>query len=823
MKAYPARLFGLIFFLIAPLLLSGCITLKDPEGAQDNRADIVGQVSLDQSIGQIFLSNRSKLNSIQLYLSVAEKGSEPPPVLLFELFPMPDDSQALLSIPIHLAEVDQQFPLTISFPPLNNSAGQLYRMQIQAYSGSYRLYGSQNDNYAHGTLHINGLPQPGDLSFALGYAYQFSAFMEDLFTWLSHIWLVIPLLLTLWLPGSLLLHALLGSTAWFSSQDSWNKFALSVGTSLAIIPIFFLWTTTLNIQLTQVWILLITAVSLVLRIWQSREFVKKLRNLNWKSNLHWDMFGTSLMLIFILSLGIRLVMVRDLAAPAWVDSVHHATLVRLILEQGAYPDTYQPLIPASTANYHAGYHTVMAVFTWLSGLQLPRAMLIFGQVLNALCVIMVYLFTSSLTGNRKAALFSALICGVFTPMPAYLASWGRYTHLTGMLILPAAYTLFVQRLPAHTNSPISADKPPARNERIKWLWMTALATAGLFLTHYQVAAFLAGLLIAQVGVSVLRNLWQRSGKSLVFSEIGWIIAAGIFAFIISLPWWPETLSTLFLPRASNSPSIAPFNGFSWSYLTSASGIPMMVLAGLGLVIAVLRLRWFGTITYVWIGLMFLLANLGAFGLPFSTFVNHISVEITLFIPISALGGYALDEGYQAADRLMPIRFRRILAIVLAVSLITVSLLGARKLLPILNANTLLARNADLPAMQWIEEFVPENATVLINPFTWGYGLYAGNDGGFWISPLAGRRTLPPPILYGMGGNWQTAQEITERTRQAIEFSHDPSALYTFMQENQIDYLYCGVRGGVFDPILIQDSPMFELVYAQEGAWLFKRR
>ena len=32
-----------------------------------------------------------------------------------------------------------------------------------------------------------------------------------------------------------------------------------------------------------------------------------------------------------------------------------------------------------------------------------------------------------------------------------------------------------------------------------------------------------------------------------------------------------------------------------------------------------------------------------------------------------------------------------------------------------------------------------DATVLINPFTWGYGLYAGNDGGFWISPLAGRK------------------------------------------------------------------------------------
>ena len=193
-------------------------------------------------------------------MSVGEKGSEPPPVLLFELFPVPGRFLgADFLIPIHLAEVDQQFPVTISFPPLDNSAGSTLQDANPGTLARIRVYGSQNDNYAHGALHIKRAAPARGSEFCFGLCLSVSQrFLEDLFTWLSQIWLVIPLMLTLWLPGSLLLQALLGSMP-FSSQDAWSKFALSVGMSLAIIPILFLWTTTFKIQLTQVGIFLIAA------------------------------------------------------------------------------------------------------------------------------------------------------------------------------------------------------------------------------------------------------------------------------------------------------------------------------------------------------------------------------------------------------------------------------------------------------------------------------------------------------------------------------------------------------------------------------------
>ena len=267
-------------------------------------------------------------------------------------------------------------------------------------------------------------------------------------------------------------------------------------------------------------------------------------------------------------------MVRDLAAPAWVDSVHHATLMRLILEQGAYPDTYQPLHPCQYSQLSCrlsyGHGSLYLAFRFGAA---PRHVdLRSGPECPRRCHgLPVHIQPDR---ERKAALFSALICGVFTPMPAYLTSWGRYTHLTGMLILPAAYALFVRRLPAHENSPIGCRRTPRKIERTRWLLLTALATAGLFLTHYQVSAFLAGLLIAQVGVTVVRSLWQKSGKKLVFSEIGWIMAGWhLLRSSFSLPWWPDTLTTLFVPRASNSPSMAPFQRFFMELPDQRLGYP----------------------------------------------------------------------------------------------------------------------------------------------------------------------------------------------------------------------------------------------------------
>ena len=63
-------------------------------------------------------------------------------------------------------------------------------------------------------------------------------------------------------------------------------------------------------------------------------------------------------------------------------------------------------------------------------------MLILGQVLNALMIFPVYLLTNKLVKDKTAGIVAAFIIGLITVMPAYYTSWGRYTQLAGLLVLP---------------------------------------------------------------------------------------------------------------------------------------------------------------------------------------------------------------------------------------------------------------------------------------------------------------------------------------------------------------------------------------------------
>jgi len=179
-------------------------------------------------------------------------------------------------------------------------------------------------------------------------------------------------------------------------------------------------------------------------------------------------------LVLLTGWAVRMLAIRDLAAPAWVDSVHHTVVAPIIGETGRVPATYAPYVAVQQATYHFGFQADVAFFHWLTGLSLPQAMLIFGQVLNGLMALQVYLFASWLGVNRRGAFLAALIVGLVSTMPAYYVSWGRYTQLAGLAILPVAAVLTVR----------------AARQLRKRTWALALLTlGGLTLTHYRVLAF----------------------------------------------------------------------------------------------------------------------------------------------------------------------------------------------------------------------------------------------------------------------------------------------------------------------------------------------
>jgi hypothetical protein len=801
----------LFFGLLAIISLSACVTLQDPETSQENRGQVVATLQPGVVVEQSFVTRRADLQQILIWLQVDKQSFSPGDRLFAELFLMPADSAPLVTAIYRLDSLIKTSSLMIPLekPGEMYPAG-AYRLRIRIEGGTVQLLGRNEDAYAQGELIVNDAPVDADLSFRLGYNYGLTAILEDLRIWLANLWLIFPLLALTWLPGRLLLRLTHHSV----DLDWGERTAVSIGLSLAIIPLLMLWTTAVGLHLTKTAVLgvaILLALCYFILSWPIvRNFSVKNIRISWPA--------IALALVFLFSLCVRLAMVRDLATPAWVDSVHHSLLARLILEQGSLPLTYTPYVQVTTTSYHTGYHSLLAMFTWLSGLSLDQSMLIFGQFLNALAVLAVYLFTMTFTRKPAAGVFAGLVAGLMTPMPAYYTSWGRYTQLTGLLILPV--TFMYLKILLEQNSTLFFS-PKTYKGNISLVLLVVISLAGLLLVHYRVLAFLAALMAAYLGIIWFQESTRDRSVKKIAIDIANLSFIGFLTLLLTLSWWPAALQSFVIPVAIAPGATKPFSDFSWSYLNTALGKYALGLASLGLLWSIIQRRTFGLIMVLWVALMFLFANLGALGLPGANMVNNTSVAITLFLPIALLSGYLLGWVVEGWTEWLPPHWKPVYWGAVSLAGLGLALVSARYLLPILNPGTILTRQADLPAIQWVAENIPADKTILINPFLWGYGLYAGSDGGYWISPLAERKTFPPAALYNYDFDSDNPANISNNAQRVINYAADPTALHSFLIDQNIQYVFSGVRGGPLSPKLLKASPLFKLLYESEGVTIFK--
>jgi hypothetical protein len=808
--------FFLIPLLIAIVLLcSGCVRMYDPEASQEQNQDIIATVRAGEPFGQTFVARRPRLDQVALQLSIAPDSASVDGTLSVELYHTPGDALPIASQQLSYQKIAASNPVNISLPIQADSAGKSYYLVLKTEQGAIQVRGLLENVYSQGSATANGQPLEADASLRLYYDYNWQTLLSDLGQIASGTWLLLPLALLLFLPGYLALD-LLDLEKYF---DGTERFALALGFSLAVVPIVMTWTSLLGLHWGSTALWFTAGVLGALWLWRAPHSL-----IHFKPKISW--IALALAGVLLVTLVVRIAMVRDLSAPPWVDSIHHGVITRLIMQDGGFPRTYAPFIDISSAEYHAGFHSLLASFLWLSDLPLLNGMLIFGQILNALAVLAVYLLTVALTGDRLAGVFAALIAGIFTPMPAYYTSWGRYTHLTSLLILPAAF-VWVKYL---VTNPTLTSTPSREGRHVspgfwKALLMAGITGGGLFLTHYRVGAFLVCLVLAYLAVRAVTEChWSSLPR-----DLGVTVLAGIMAMLLVLPWLLPTVQVLLLPRLAQAVRSGPsvFNTFAWTYLTAGLGKYTLILAGLGLVWGLIwglvRKQWFALTLLLWCGLMFFLSNLNTLGLPGGGFINNTSVQITLFMPIAVLGGFFASRLYNLACGFFSEKWQKVFAWLVAAACLELAVFGARTMLPLLNPLTFLYRQADQAALQWIEANLPEGETVVVNPFSWGYNLFAGSDGGYWISAIAGRETMPPPVLYGLENDPSQVKQTNSITQQVIMQGAQPEALATLLRENGLHYVYIGAKGGPISARLLKESPSFQELYEQDGTWVFRLR
>jgi hypothetical protein len=802
------------------LLLSGCITLNDPEASQEYNQQIVGTVNSNTTVGQIIRTNRDRMNGITFWLSQASpEVTSGNGYLTVKLFDTPTSNTPIFAISISTTSIRDNTPIFVTLPSTTLPGKTSFYVELSTPDNEIIVHGRTEDCYPRGQAYLNGEPLFADIAFRLSYSYQIEDFYSDIRTWVTEIKFLIPLLLTLWLPG----YAFIVLFSFYKIYSDYEQFAISVGLSLALIPIFYLIGTVSGFRWTESRLYWMMGFFIIIVLFRWLSDCRFTNLLSFVSNpiqslmilknkiAQLDYLHNGLMLgIILFTLSVRMVMIRDLATPVWVDSIHHGLITRLIVENGTLPHTYQPYLGIEPTLYHPGFHTSLATFIQLSGLDISQGMLIFGQVLNTLIILSVYLLTTTLTRSRTAGMFAALIAGLFTPMPAYYSSWGRYPQLAGLIILPIPLSFIIK-------AEISKNK----KQQILWIISAAIAFTGLLLVHYRAAAFFGCLL---VGYLITNFIFLSTNRKQYFQDT--LFRLGLFCLIVcitSSPWLIPALRFTFLPRITPIQTTEPirfFSDFSWQYLTAAFGKQTLVMTALGMIWALIQNRKLVLVLTTWVVFLFFLANFDALNLPGGRFINNSSVTIMLFIPISMAGGYLLSQICELWETAIPRRLHIIFYFGLLVGVIGSALLGAQQLLPIINPSTILSRKSDLSAIRWIDLNIPDDQTILINPFAWGYGLYAGSDGGAWIPALAGNPTIPPPVLYGLGPETEISR-INQICEDIFRYSNSPDELWNSLVVSNIEYIYIGARGGPLSANSLASNTHFMVIFQSNNTWVFQ--
>src|SRR3990172_1681469 len=180
------------------------------------------------------------------------------------------------------------------------------------------------------------------------------------------------------------------------------------GLSIAVVPILLYVATLLGLRFTPLGELTVLAIAGVVSAWNARR-----RCLQWfrhkSTQIDWVYFALGI--IFVTTLAARILMVSGIAYPLWTDSYHHTLIAQLIADQGNIPTSYAPYLPIDRFTYHFGFHTLVAWFSGLSGIAIPRSVVLVGQIINALAVPTAFFFTSRLFHDRSAGLVAAMALG----------------------------------------------------------------------------------------------------------------------------------------------------------------------------------------------------------------------------------------------------------------------------------------------------------------------------------------------------------------------------------------------------------------------------
>lgn len=811
--------------LLALFAAAGCLPYLQAVQPGGEAALLISEGS---SAGQTFVADYGGLAGVQFFLQPGRLGQGE---LEFQLRENPQAQQLLASARLPLQEVAQAGYYHFDFPALAGSQNRYYYASLKLHgTGDILVSSGPADSYLNGLAYQN--EQPADVQARFRLSYQpsllFVGLLSQAAAWSGKA--LVGFLLFV-LPG----WALFSAAGGRKHALTWpEKFGIGAGLSLALYPLLLLWTGALGMRLGPMYAWLPALFGAAWAAWRIYGWLRSgvaRRDLEGKNEAPKnspDWPAAAFAVIVVALLFSRLWSVRTLEAPMWGDSVQHAVMTQLILDQNGIFHSWEPYTPYQTLTVQFGFPAAAAVLSWMTGLTSWQAALYTGQLINVLAVAALYPLAMRLTGRPWAAAGVVLLAGFYSPTPAVYVNWGRYAQLTGQAVLPAALTLLWLSLETAGGTRQVALK------NLPWgfILLSAAALAGLTLSYYRMpffyATFAAALLI---GWSLPR--WQADLRRWLGGLVKLGLVGGL-AVLLCLPWGLRVmqgskLAGLVESGVANSSALEQVlaDYQIWRQVFDYAPLPLIILAGLGLLWGMARRQWMAPALGFWAAGLASLVALSLLRVPGANMMQNFAVIIALYIPASLLGGWLLGELMQVGYLRQPSGQALLAALFVGAALAgAVSQRALSK--PELHA---MVTRPDLHAMAWIRENTPPDSRFLVEGFR-VYGFSAvGSDAGWWLPLLAGRENTMPPqyaLMNEQPSDPDYSNQVVSLIRQFEEAEPQAQDSLEMLCQWGITHVYIGQGQGqvsagkyqLFKPAEFTSSPHFRMVYHQDRVFIF---
>jgi hypothetical protein len=821
---------GLFLFFFISIFLSGCEVWNKPE--QPAVGDKV-LLSAGQSIGQTFVAKYEGLTGIYFHLSPQETGNG---VIRLHLRSGPQevDDLSISSNTLSIEAINAPGYYGF-FVPAQNSSNQKYYYAVLEVTGSgaIQVGTAAGNTYLNGALYRSGTSENAQTTFHLSYSRR-KAIMglgQEVITWGGI--LIIGIFLFI-LPGWGLLALLWpgwGALKWP------EKLGLSGGLSLALYPLLMLWTDIIGLHVGALYAWIPPLAGLGIILWKNRNILR-IRSLHPANAIKLNLADITFIGIVFLIVFSRFWVIRSLDMPMWGDSYQHTMIAQLLVDHGGLFTSWQPYAEMTTLTYHFGFHSAVAVFDWITHLDIPKAVLWVGQLLNILAVIVLYPLATKVGRSRWAGVAAVLVAGLLSPMPMYYVNWGRYTQLAGQVILPGAIFLVwvtLERASQTIELPAIPGSNWAKLRRLvpfdiggsALIW---IILGGLGLTHYRILILAILFFVAFFFLQINRTSWR-----VLLVRIFWM---GIGGGLLFLPWFIRMFAgkiTLTFAAQMSTP-VEALSTFAQQYnaigdliyyLPTALWLLLPLSIGWGLWrrergVAMISLWWF---------VILLAANPQWLRLPGAGALNNFAVFIAFYIPAGVLIGYVV--GQVAGIKINIRKAQKSLELVLLLFAFVLGVWGLTlRLGEFQEMQGVLVTRPDIQAAEWIREKTPTNARFLVNSFfAYGDSSIVGSDGGWWLPLIARRQTTLPPLTYSAerGPRPDYVAWVNKLTEEIQNKGITNTDVLAQLRARGVTYIYVGQRQGrvnysgpyQLEPDQLAASPNFNLVYHQDLVWVYK--